>query len=382
MAQETQNKHKLDPIYSRRQQKLSNILEQRELNGLALNPGPSLTYLTGMHFHLSERPVVALFSIAKPALFILPNLESAKLANLDFPFASITYDEDPDLWPKVFSEGLRASGLNDQKIGVESTRMRVLELFLLQKASENTQFLPANQTVADLRMIKDSREKESMRTAVIIAQNAINSAIGSFKVGMTEREFAAELTLQLLKHGSDSEFPFPPIVSSGPNSANPHAVPSDRQIQEGNLLVVDWGASFKGYISDLTRTFAIGKVEPEYDKIAAIVGQANAAGRDACHPNASAESIDRAARSVIDAAGYGKFFFHRTGHGIGMEAHEDPYIRSGNQLKLQPGMSFTVEPGIYLPDRGGVRIEDNVIITEEGVECLSNLPRELTTLPR
>jgi Xaa-Pro dipeptidase len=220
-----------------------------------------------------------------------------------------------------------------------------------------------------------------MRKAVQIAQNALEAALPAVRIGMTEREFAAELTLQLLRHGSDPAMPFSPIVSCGPNSANPHASPSERAFQPGDLLVVDWGATNQGYISDLTRTFQIGQAEPEFEHIANLTIQANQAGREACRPGAPIESVDRAARSVIEAAGYGKYFFHRTGHGIGMEGHEEPYIRSGNRQLLEPGMSFTVEPGIYLPERGGVRVEDNVIITTMGAECLSDLPRELRRLP-
>jgi len=259
--------------------------------------------------------------------------------------------------------------------------MRVLELQLLQASSAETKFVQADHAIAALRIVKDSHETALMRTAVKIAQDAITATLKSFEINMTERAFAAALTLQLLQGGSDPEFPFSPIVSAGPNSANPHAVPSDRRITEGDLLVVDWGAAYKGYISDLTRTFAIGTIESEFQEIAQIVKEANTAGRAACIPGNSAESIDNAARTVIEEAGYGKYFIHRTGHGIGMEAHEEPYIRSGNTEKMQPGMSFTIEPGIYLPGRGGVRIEDNVVISHSGAVCLSDLERDLVSLP-
>jgi Xaa-Pro dipeptidase len=169
-------------------------------------------------------------------------------------------------------------------------------------------------------------------------------------------------------------------VSAGPNSANAHASPSDRSIGRGDLLVIDWGASSDGYISDLTRTFAIGMPDPELGKIAEIVHAANVAGRDAGRPGVPCANVDRAARSVIEKAGYGDYFTHRTGHGIGMEAHEEPYMRGDNMHMLYPGMAYTVEPGIYLPGRGGVRIEDDVVVTKTGVEVLSDLPRELRVL--
>ncbi len=219
-----------------------------------------------------------------------------------------------------------------------------------------------------------------MRKAVVIAEAALETTLNSIGVGKSEREIAAKLTLNLLREGSDVVLPFSPIVSSGPNSANPHAEPGERILRDGDLLVIDWGASYNGYISDLTRTFAIGSVDQEFQEISKLVAEANAAGKAAAEPNRSAGSVDQAVRQVIETGGYGANFTHRTGHGIGMEAHEEPYIRSGNPLVLQSGMAFTIEPGIYLQGRGGVRIEDNIVVTNDGAECLSSLPRELRVL--
>lgn len=216
-----------------------------------------------------------------------------------------------------------------------------------------------------------------MRRAVKIAQDALEATIPLIRIGMTEKELSSELVVQLLKHGSEPEMPFAPIVSGGPNAANPHASPSERRLQAGDLLVVDWGATYDGYISDLTRTFAVGEVDEEYQKIHRIVQDANAAGRAAAGPGVPCASVDKAARDVIEGAGYGQYFTHRTGHGIGMEGHEEPYMRGDNMQLLEPGMAFTVEPGIYLPDRNGVRIEDNVVITDSGVDVLSDMPREI-----
>lgn len=216
-----------------------------------------------------------------------------------------------------------------------------------------------------------------MHRAAKIAEQALIATLPLIKVGLSERELASELTMQLFMAGCDPQVPFSPIVSAGVNSANPHATPSDRMLTVGDLLVIDWGASFEGYFSDITRTFAIGNIDPEYAQIAKIVLEANTAARNIARPGLPIENIDRAARSVIESAGYGKYFTHRTGHGLGVEGHEEPYIRPGNTALLEPGMTFTIEPGIYLPDRNGVRIEDDVVITDSGVECLTNLPREL-----
>ena len=287
------------------------------------------------------------------------------------------YGEDPQEWNKVFLEAGRWLGLEGKSIGVEPLRMRILEYQKVRIIAGKTDCPDATQVVGRLRVCKDADEIASMRKAVEVAQQALTATIPSIQVGATEKEIAAELTVQLLRHGSESEMPFAPIISSGPNSANPHAVPSDRKLQPGDLLVVDWGAAVDGYISDLTRTFAVGKVDEEYRKIHQIVLEANAAGRAAAQPGVPCAKVDVAARAVIEKAGYGQYFTHRTGHGIGMEPHEDPYMRGDNMQLMEPGMTFTVEPGIYLPGRNGVRIEDNILITEDGADCLSDMPREL-----
>jgi Xaa-Pro dipeptidase len=226
-------------------------------------------------------------------------------------------------------------------------------------------------------MRKEAAEVEKMRRAVKIAESALEATGPLIRIGMSEKDLAAELVIQLFKHGSAPELPFSPIVSAGPNGANPHASPTDRKIRRGDLLVVDWGAAFDGYVSDLTRTFAVGEVDAECAKIHRLVQAASAAGRAAAKPGVPCADVDKAARAVIEAAGYGQFFTHRTGHGIGMEGHEEPYLRGDNMQILEPGMAFTVEPGIYLPNRNGARIEDNVVITADGADVLSEMPREM-----
>jgi Xaa-Pro dipeptidase len=366
--------------YLARQALLATALYTYHLDALALNPGPSLTYLTGLNFHLMERPTVGLFTPHNPVILILAELEAGKAANLPYPVQVFPYGEDPATWAGVFHQAALAAQLEGRRVGVEPGRMRVLELRMLEAASETTQYLSAEECLASLRMRKDRDEIDAMRKAAQIAQQALKETLPQVKAGITEREVAAELTTQLLRAGSDVEIPFPPIISSGVNGANPHALPSERRLATGDLLVIDWGAGYKGYFSDITRTFAIGDVEDEFKHIAAIVRAANQAGRAAVKPGATAHSIDQAARDVIQEAGYGPFFTHRTGHGLGMEAHEAPYMRAGNLQVLEPGMTFTVEPGIYLPGRGGVRIEDDVVVTKDGAESLTDLPRQLVTL--
>jgi Xaa-Pro dipeptidase len=314
-----------------------------------------------------------------PAL-VLPDFEQVKAADFPYKVSPFPYDENPAGWDAVFRKAIASLNLNGQKIGVEPRQLRLLEFKYMHDGAPEAQFPDASDALASLRLRKDESEVEYMRRAVRVAQDALQSALSSFQIGMSEREFAGSLIVELFRHGSDPELPFAPIVSAGPNSANAHASPSDRPIAAGDLLVVDWGAASGGYISDLTRTFAIGEPDPELRKIAEVVHAANVAGRDAGRPGVPCANVDRAARSVIEKAGYGEYFTHRTGHGIGMEAHEEPYMRGDNMHMLYPGMAYTVEPGIYLPGRGGVRIEDDVVVTMTGVEVLSDLPRELRVL--
>ena len=359
--------------------KLTNALTESGLDALVLNPSPSLLYATGLHFHLMERPVIGIFNPDGRIGIVLPELETAKLHGLDnveaFPFG-----ENPATWTDVFRKALNAFGLDGKRIGVEPLAMRILEYRYLQAAAPHATFPDATETISSLRIRKDAGEIANMRKAVEIAQNALEATLPMVKIGVSEREIAGELVMQLLKHGSHSPLPFQPIVSGGPNSANPHATPTDRKLQEGDLLVIDYGAMYNDYVSDITRTFAIGEIDDECRRIHEITQAANAAGRAAAKPGLPASVVDIATRKVIDEAGYGQYFTHRTGHGLGMEGHEAPYMRADNQRILEEGMAFTVEPGIYLPNRNGVRVEDDMIVTEDGVESLTTLPREIRVL--
>jgi Xaa-Pro dipeptidase len=357
--------------------KLNASLQTSDLDAVILNPGPTLTHLTGLRFHLMERPVVLLLATDQIPAIVLPELELRKVATLPYELHVFPYSEDPSEWGNAFRQATQALGLDGKRIGVEPRQLRLLEYGFVKESTSDADFHDASDVLSALRLRKEKSEVEAMRRAVQIAQDALEATIPLIKIGMSEKELSSELVTQLLKHGSEPEMPFAPIVSGGPNSANPHASPTERKLQAGDLLVVDWGATYDGYISDLTRTFGVGEVDEEYKKIHQIVQEANAAGRAAAKPGVPCANVDKAARDVIEKAGYGVYFTHRTGHGIGMEGHEEPYMRGDNMQLLEPGMAFTVEPGIYLPNRNGVRIEDNVVITETSADVLSDMLREI-----
>lgn len=359
---------------------LLKLMDQYQMKALALNPGPVFSYLTGLSFHLMERPTVLIITKSNDPLILLPELEVGKLTDSRIPLTPLTFNDVPSTWLNVFIDASKRYNLEGATIGVEPTRLRFLELDYLQKAILAAKFVSANKVCEGLRIIKDNEEINEMRRAVHIAQNALSAILPMIKPGISEKDIAAELTIQMLRLGTDPELPFAPIVASGPNSANPHAVPTQRKIQTGDLVVIDWGARSNGYCSDLTRTFAVGSLAPELKRIYDVVQQANAAGRAVGAPEQTAGSVDKAARNVIELAGFGVYFTHRTGHGLGLEEHESPYIFSENEQILSAGMTYTVEPGIYVPGVGGVRIEDDVIVTDTGCESLSNFPRDLTIL--
>jgi Xaa-Pro dipeptidase len=360
-----------------RRARLQSNLRERGIAALALLPGPSFFYLTGVSFHLFERPIIGLFPAdGRPAL-ILPELERAKAETIEPPLVLFSYGEDPDEQPAALAEALRSTGMTESVIGVEPLRMRFSEQQLLRAAAPKLQLTSADEITVLLRSLKDPAEVDLMRRAVEIAESALAATLPLVEIGMAEHELAAELVVQLLRHGSDPELPFQPIVASGPNSALPHATAGQRKLAAGDALLIDWGASHKGYLSDLTRTFAVAEATPELAEMHKVVLAANRAGRAAVVPDQTCGAVDSAARTEIESAGYGPLFIHRTGHGLGLEEHEAPYIRGGNHRVLRPGMTFTVEPGVYQPGFGGVRIEDDVVVTESGGESLSGSEREL-----
>ncbi len=364
-------------MFTDRLQRLQNHINEAGLGGIAVNAGPSLNYLTGLDFHLMERPVVMLFSADGEPVIILPQLEKKKLESLPYSAKVFTYGEDPAQWDDIFRRALQDVGFSHQKIGVDPRQLRLLEYNYLRFANGDIEYIDGSMVIAALRSIKDREEIDCMRKAVKIAENALEATLAIIRTGVSEKEIASELFLQLIRGGSETSLPFSPIVASGPNGANPHAKPSSRKLSSGDLLIVDWGARYGGYASDLTRTFAVGKIDSEAEEIHKTVQQANAAGRAAGRPGVSCGSVDQAARKCIADAGFGDYFTHRTGHGIGMECHEEPYIREGNEQLLEVGMAYTVEPGIYLAGRNGVRIEDDVIVTADGSESLSTMDREI-----
>ena len=361
--------------------RLSRLVDQvidQGLDALAVVPGPNLFYLTGLSFHLSERPIVALFPVDRLPAIVLPVLEAAKLERAAVELEAFPYTDEEGHVP-AFQSACASLELAECIVGVEALHMRLLEMWLLERYAPGCRLVPAEDVLAELRLCKEEHEVSLMRRAIAVTQAALGATMRQVGAGTTEQQVAALLTGELLRAGGEA-IAFPPIVVAGPNAASCHATPTDRPIQPGETIVVDCGVTVGGYAADITRTFAIGPLGPELARVYEVVREANAAGRAAAGPGVPAEEVDRAARAVIERAGHGEHFIHRTGHGLGLEVHEPPYIVAGNRRPLEPGMVFTVEPGIYLPGQGGVRIEDDVLVTASGAESLTTSPRECGVL--
>jgi len=362
-----------------RLQKLTKQMLAHGVDGIAVVPGPNMVYLSGIHSHLSERPIVLFFPTDDDPAIIIPNLEAIKAREAGIPEEHIFAWSDEEGYTSAFQQACARLELADYLMGVEALHMRVLELELLRRYAPGLQTTHAEPILMDLRAVKDAGEIAAIEQAIDTAQRAMQRLLPEIKIGMTEKQIAALLTQFQLEAGAEA-IAFGPIVSSGPKAASPHAVPTSRPLQAGDLLVIDWGCIVNGYPSDITRTFAVAEIDEEARQIYELVKMANEQGVLTAAPGKTGEDVDSAARDVIADMGYGEYFIHRTGHGLGVEGHEPPYMMQGNQEPLIPGNVFTVEPGIYIPDRLGVRIEDDIVITEDGFRCLTTFPRELITV--
>ncbi len=359
--------------------KLNKQILAHGYDGIALMPGPNMVYLSGIHTHISERPIILFLPVDDDPAIIIPTLEAMKARDAGLLEKRIFDWGDEDGYTGAFQRACAQLELSDYLLGVEALHMRLLEVELIQRYAPGVTLAHVEPVMTSLRIAKDETELMAMQKAAQVAENAIDSLLKRIKAGMTEKEIAVVLLEELVKAGSEG-VPFGPIVSSGPNAGSPHAVPTDRPLQDGEMLVIDWGAVVDGYPSDITRTFAVGEVEPEFVHIYNSVKAANAAAKEIARPGVTGSELDRAARETIEESGYGSYFIHRTGHGLGLEVHEPPYIVEGNDEPLEVGAVFTIEPGIYLPGRIGVRIEDDVVITEDGCRSLTTFPRDLIAI--
>lgn len=274
--------------------------------------------------------------------------------------------------------GKQVRDMNIEKLGFEQEYVTFASYKQYEKAV-NAQLIPVSGIIENLRLIKTPSEIKILKEAADIADRAFTHILDFIRPGITELDVSNELEFFMRKEGASSSS-FDTIVASGTRSALPHGVATDKMIETGDLVTLDYGAYYKGYVSDITRTVAVGKPSEELEKIYDIVLEAQLSGMAGIKSGMTGKQADALTRNVIVEKGYGEYFGHSTGHGIGLEVHEGPALSIRSDLILQPGMAVTVEPGIYLPGVGGVRIEDDTIITIDGNEALTHSKKELIIL--
>lgn len=368
-------------VYANRLQRAAQEAATAGVAGLVITPGYDLRYLTGSRAQTFERLTALVVPASGTPTVIAPRMELAALqdsaiGDLGIPISDWVDGENPYelVWAALGSPDGALSGT----IAVTES-MPALHLLPLTELIGTVPIL-ATGVLRRLRMVKDASEIDALRKAGA-AIDRVHALVPELLVpGRTEAQVAADIAEAIVAEGH-SEVAFI-IVGSGPHGADPHHECSDRELQTGDIVVVDIGGSYEpGYNSDSTRTYSIGEPDSDVAHRISILEQAQQAAVRAARPGVSAQSVDAAARRVLVEAGMGEAFVHRTGHGIGLSVHEEPYIVEGNDLILEPGMAFSIEPGVYFPGQWGARIEDIVVVTENGCESVNSRPHGLTVVP-
>lgn len=355
--------------HSDRRNKLRRLVKKADLDALLVTNFTNVTYLTGFTGDDS---------------YLLVTIGGDDVVLSDLRYVTQLEEECEGLELAIRGPGTSSLELAQQtigkaklkRIGFEAGSMTVSLLNSLSEALDGCQLEETDGWVEQLRVIKDRGEIEATRRAAELARRAFEVVRAKLTPEMTELQVAADLEYEIRRFGGKG-LAFPAIVAVGPRAALPHANPTERRIGESDFTLIDWGANEGLYLSDLTRILVTAKISPKLRKLYGVVLKAQLAGIQAIRPGATCESVDRAARSVIEKAGYGKQFGHGLGHGTGLEIHEAPRLAKGQSEVLKPGMIVTVEPGVYLPNWGGIRIEDDVLVTRSGHEVLTSVPKQL-----
>ncbi|MCA1727735.1 MAG: Xaa-Pro peptidase family protein [Actinobacteria bacterium] len=354
-----------------RLERASRATAEAGLGALIVTPSADLTYLTGYDPPPLERLTALVIRPGTDPILIVPELERSRAEAADTAeLAEIVTWRDGEEPYSVVAKLVRSA----ERVGA-SDRMWATHLLPLQAAAADIAFEPASNVLSPLRAVKDGDEIEALRRAARGADDAYHRILGGRFEGAREEEIAERLGGFLTDAGHD-QVTFT-IVATGPNGASPHHEPGGRTILAGDAVVMDFGGRVGGYCSDVTRTVAVQRGPRDFDHVYSIVAEAQEAAFQAVKPGVPAEEIDMAAREIIHMSGYADRFIHRTGHGIGLEEHEPPYIVTGNKQPLEPGMCFSIEPGIYMEGEFGVRIEDIVTVTDTGAQRLNHAPRDL-----
>ena len=345
------------------------------VDAVALVPGPNFTRLFNQNFHSHERPLVVVVPASGPPAAIVPNLELRSFDLLGFEGEVFDW-RDQTGYDDAFDA--LAALLPLQSVAVEGQVMRVFVHHALTRACPGLTVIDAEHRISGLRLRKSAAEVAALEEAIQVSEAALTEVLDQVRVGMTETGIERLLTQALFAHGAE-EHAFGPIVAAGDNSARPHAhARADYAVRAGDALMLDFGARKQGFCADITRTVFIRHASDEAQQVYETVLRANLRGHDVSRPGTSAHEVDDAVTSVLEASAFADRIRTKTGHGLGREVHEAPYIMRGNHQLLEPGMVFTNEPGLYRIGGFGVRIEDDILVTETGSRSLTQFPKTLT----
>lgn len=356
-----------------RRNKLLAVMAAAELDAVALVPGANFRFLTGGVLPLRERPTLLVVLADGDALAVIPALEESSWQRLSID-ANVGFWTDADGYEVAFHRTF-GSDWSGRRVGVEGQLMRAFEFVALEACMAGATIVDAHEEISAIRLTKDENEVAALRRAIALTEATLTETIRHVSVGMSEREIQTRLLMEAMGTGSDG-LAFPPIVAGGPNSAMSHAKAGDYRLRPGDALLFDFGLTWEGYCADITRTFFVGDPTPDDLALYRAVQEANELGRSSARPGMSAGALDGIVTSFLKDTAYFDLVRHRTGHGLGLNIHEDPFIQSGVTQQLQPGNVFTIEPGLYRPGRLGIRIEDDMLITAMGVESLTSFPRD------
>jgi len=359
--------------FERRTRRAQSRLVDVGADVLALSPGRNCYYLSGVDRDQSDRLSLLVVPADGDPTFVVPTLDAASIRATTWVDDVWTWDDETGPGPAL------DTALADHSPSrlLLADRMWTQFSLALRERLPDASFGLASEVLAPLRRRKDDAELSALRSAAAAADATMRDvrALGADAVGRTERDLSAYVEKRLAAHGGEG-VAFDTIVGAGPNGADPHHASGDREIRAGDPVVLDFGTRIDAYPSDQTRTVVFdGDPPAAFERVHDVVREAQAAAVDAVEPGTTTGAVDRAARSVIEDAGYGDRFVHRTGHGVGLDVHEEPNVVAGGETELEPGMVCSVEPGVYLTDRFGVRIEDLVVVTEDGAERLNRTDR-------
>lgn len=357
---------------------LHNVMRRTGLDAIAIVPGSNFLRLFGKDFHQMERPLVVIAPAKGVPVAIVPNLELLSFQSIGFDGQVFDWRDEEGYSAAFLAAGEALPELRaGSRIGVEGQRMRVFDYLALARALPGAELVDAHAEISTIRLRKTPEEIENLRRAVQLSEAALEATLAQVRIGMTETEVEGILLRELFAQGVEG-LSFDPIVAAGDNSAKPHAkARRDYRIKSGDALLFDFGGRYGNLNADITRTVFVGHVSDHDRAFYDTVLAANEKWRSLAKPGLLASDLDDGVRLVLERSQFARYTRHKTGHGLGLDVHEAPQIMRGNHQALEPGMIFTIEPGLYREGEAGVRIEDNVVITERGAECLSSFPREL-----